>query len=301
MKKWLRYLLVTILVLSCLSLCGCSFSQNEKFYKEAEKLFKEGKYMEAEQKYFYLHTVAKYKDSEAKHKMCYYEYGKQLIAEEDWTAAQIQFEKISNYKDSQDYISMCEANLAYEYLFSGLKEYELVMSDLELTSYGKVSLGGSKYGELFSTGVHFTSEEFIAFTDNDKLTVFEVIAKNMSLLTSECSITSGDAVYGYANRGTENVLLKDGIEILTRKSIDSPTYKTFLKGEKCPFCNGTGSVRYYYGSSNLEAILSGHDPYTVGECSSCKGKGKFYETVTREDVPKTDAQKIKEGTYETKE
>jgi len=301
MKKWLRYLLVSVLVLSCLSLCGCSFSQNERFYKEAEKLFKQGKFMEAEQKYSYVYATAKYKDSGEKYKLCYYEYGKQLIAEEDWTAAKIQFEKISDYKDSQDYISMCEANLAYEALSSGLKEYELGMSDLELTSYGKVSLGGSKYGELFSTGAHFTSEEFSAFTDNDKLTVFEVVEKGR-LLATDCSFTSGDAVYGYAHRGTENVLLKDGIVILTRQRIDSPaSNKTFMKGETCPFCNGTGSVRYYYGSSNLEAILSDHDPYTVGECTSCEGKGKYYETVKREDVPKTDAQKMKEGTYETKE
>lgn len=45
-------------------------------------------------------------------------------------------------------------------------------------------------------------------------------------------------------------------------------------GEKCYWCNGTGSVRYNYGSSDLEAILSGHDPYTYGTCASCGGTGK---------------------------
>lgn len=44
--------------------------------------------------------------------------------------------------------------------------------------------------------------------------------------------------------------------------------------KKCIVCNGTGHVRYYYGSSDLEAILSGHDPYTIGECTSCNGTGK---------------------------
>lgn len=43
---------------------------------------------------------------------------------------------------------------------------------------------------------------------------------------------------------------------------------------KCYWCNGTGSVRYNYGSSDLEAILSGHDPYTYGTCASCGGTGK---------------------------
>lgn len=43
---------------------------------------------------------------------------------------------------------------------------------------------------------------------------------------------------------------------------------------KCIVCNGTGYVKYYYGSSDLEAWLTGHDAYTVGECTSCKGTGK---------------------------
>lgn len=44
--------------------------------------------------------------------------------------------------------------------------------------------------------------------------------------------------------------------------------------EECYFCNGTGVVRYNYGSSDLEAILSGHDPYTYGQCASCGGIGR---------------------------
>lgn len=44
--------------------------------------------------------------------------------------------------------------------------------------------------------------------------------------------------------------------------------------EKCIVCNGTGYVRYYYGESDLEAYLTGHDPYTVGECTSCDGEGE---------------------------
>lgn len=45
-------------------------------------------------------------------------------------------------------------------------------------------------------------------------------------------------------------------------------------GGKCPNCNGTGYVKYYYGSSDLEAWLSGHDSYTTGPCSMCGGTGK---------------------------
>jgi len=45
---------------------------------------------------------------------------------------------------------------------------------------------------------------------------------------------------------------------------------------KCVICNGTGHVRYYYGSSDFEAWLTGHDAYTVGTCTSCGGTGKAW-------------------------
>lgn len=45
-------------------------------------------------------------------------------------------------------------------------------------------------------------------------------------------------------------------------------------GAKCPNCNGTGYAKFYYGDSDLQAYLEGHDPYTVGECPLCDGTGK---------------------------
>lgn len=41
-----------------------------------------------------------------------------------------------------------------------------------------------------------------------------------------------------------------------------------------PACGGTGYVRYNYGDSDLEALLTGHDSYTLGKCTSCNGTGK---------------------------
>ena len=43
---------------------------------------------------------------------------------------------------------------------------------------------------------------------------------------------------------------------------------------ECISCNGTGLVKYYYGGSDLEAVLSGHDPYTVKKCTICNETGK---------------------------
>ncbi len=47
-----------------------------------------------------------------------------------------------------------------------------------------------------------------------------------------------------------------------------------LPGGKCSICNGTGSVKYYYGDSDLQAYLDGQDPYTFGVCTACNGTGK---------------------------
>ena len=47
----------------------------------------------------------------------------------------------------------------------------------------------------------------------------------------------------------------------------------------CSMCNGTGSVKYYYGGSALEAALDGYNDYEYGPCTSCDGTGYTYVTV----------------------
>ena len=47
--------------------------------------------------------------------------------------------------------------------------------------------------------------------------------------------------------------------------------------KKCETCNGTGYIKYNYGSSDLEALLDGEAPYTVSECYKCHGTGKVTE------------------------
>ena len=54
---------------------------------------------------------------------------------------------------------------------------------------------------------------------------------------------------------------------------DTATESSGSSSGPCPACNGTGTIRFYYGSSDLEAILSGHDPYTLGTCPMCNGRG----------------------------
>lgn len=49
------------------------------------------------------------------------------------------------------------------------------------------------------------------------------------------------------------------------------------KRETCINCGGSGSVKYYYGSSAYEAALNGQDDYEFGPCPMCDGKGYTYE------------------------
>ncbi|MBO5935582.1 MAG: hypothetical protein J6Q94_08870 [Clostridia bacterium] len=59
-----------------------------------------------------------------------------------------------------------------------------------------------------------------------------------------------------------------------KPSSSSSSGSSYGSSGKCAVCNGSGYVKYYYGSSDLEAYLSGHDPYTVGKCTSCGGTGR---------------------------
>lgn len=65
-------------------------------------------------------------------------------------------------------------------------------------------------------------------------------------------------------------LKKNGAEIY-REEKDSKESKE--SKEVCPVCGGSGLIKYNYGSSDLEAVLSGHDPYTFSQCYKCLGKG----------------------------
>lgn len=75
---------------------------------------------------------------------------------------------------------------------------------------------------------------------------------------------SSDAQLAYDAKVGDNIYSVIGYS----GSSDNGSSKT-----KCLVCNGTGYVRYYYGSSDLEAYLDGYDPYSIGECPSCDGKG----------------------------
>lgn len=252
-------------------------------YHKAKELYEAGEYDQAAELFFPLYYGEDpYRDSEEMFCRCYYDKGNLLLAEKQWGEARNCFDRVDTYLDAQDLIALCEAQLALNSMNENMGEYlTCQLPDLVLDSQEKYSLGNSKYGEIFTTAAHFSSHGFAELSDEDKLTVFEVM-ENTYLLASGCSITSGGSVYEYQNSGRENQLKKDGETVLTRLCVDSPTYVelNYSIGD-CSHCNGTGYVRYYYGDSDLEAILTGHDPFTTGKCTSCNGTG----TVTSYGSP----------------
>ena len=56
-------------------------------------------------------------------------------------------------------------------------------------------------------------------------------------------------------------------------SYSKDSYSSSTEKVTCSMCNGTGLVKYYYGSSALEAAMDGHDDYEYGKCTSCDGTG----------------------------
>jgi hypothetical protein len=88
---------------------------------------------------------------------------------------------------------------------------------------------------------------------------------------NEYAVAYDRDVYGYAS----GIIKKNGEKVYSYyKAGNYGDYDGSGGSGSCPMCNGTGSVRYNYGSSDLEAILSGHDPYTYGPCTSCGGTGR---------------------------
>lgn len=59
------------------------------------------------------------------------------------------------------------------------------------------------------------------------------------------------------------------------KDVEESLEKLTAK-DKCTLCNATGAVKYYYGGSDMEAYLDGHEPSWYGQCPSCDGKGSVY-------------------------
>ena len=113
-------------------------------------------------------------------------------------------------------------------------------------------------------------------------------SRNFDLNGSKVITTAGTYVLttGFQGKATTSVLKKDGTALYSMLTGDAnKRYTGYRSGGSgssggnrvtCSICNGTGKVRYYYGSSSTEAALAGKNDYEYGPCTSCGGKGYVY-------------------------
>ena len=164
------------------------------------------------------------------------------------------------------------------------KYSEAALSDFVVKEIRSYTL----FGDIHEYPV-FSSDEFDTLTNEEKLIAMEIIhdlriseysTKVNSLSLYRSVVETPEGLYEYEEEGSPTIsrINLNGEKLYDHKLIDSPTraetsYSGGTQRKKCATCNGTGYVRYYYGSSDLEAILTGHDTFTVGKCPSCKGTG----------------------------
>lgn len=91
---------------------------------------------------------------------------------------------------------------------------------------------------------------------------------------SETILLKGDIIAYISPNATLAYPAKVGDNINDVVNEDVIGAKSASSGNKCPNCNGSGYVKYYYGDSNLQAYFDGYDPYTIGKCPSCHGTGR---------------------------
>lgn len=108
---------------------------------------------------------------------------------------------------------------------------------------------------------------------SDSIYLLKIVSNGNDYDASISNSYYAETVWTY----TESFLMKNGQRIYSesrKPPSNSSSTSSSTSDQKCYWCNGTGYIRYNYGSSDLEAILSGHDPYTYGICGGCGGTGK---------------------------
>lgn len=184
-----------------------------------------------------------------------------------------------DYKRHKDYVEEKENTMRTGIL--------TVAEKYGLTDIQDVEFEWGSGDDSHKYSVSIESELFGSLSDEDKMLYyrdvswetdlyFDIDGSSLSNEVGCLKIYSGEDLYEYADHYGRK-LYKNGeviAEEVKKSSNNSSNNSSKKSGKKCSMCNGTGSVKYYYGESDLEAILTGHDPYTFGPCPSCDGTGK---------------------------
>lgn len=268
-KHFLRAVsLMLVLVMFSAMLGGCGVTYDKTLcklqYKEADKLYKDGEYYKAAKIFGSLMgtkvktgEIVFYKDSLDRMHECYYKDGKRLMEEGEMSVASSRFEDAGDYEDSRELFTTCAAQHSYEILLARLADQGFPDLDVTVDSY-EFYISNEV---LWRVRMAYSSDGFADLEDAVKMQVLQMFPDK--------SLTSRGSEYLYEKSYLYHNVYKDG-EVIYQVYEEPP--KPGSPGV-CPNCNGSGLVKFYYGSSDLEAWLDGYDPYTVGPCSTCEGTG----------------------------
>lgn len=147
----------------------------------------------------------------------------------------------------------------------------------------------------------YESDQFAALSDEEKLKIMieleavtydnkDVFPEGTGLSgrTADVRIACGNDIYWHStNDGFSKLVKNHECLVAVESGIAEQINESYLQmmeenarsssgssSGDCYVCSGTGSVKYYYGESALEAALNGQNDYEYGVCPSCHGTGK---------------------------
>ncbi|MBQ8589211.1 MAG: hypothetical protein IJ486_02020 [Firmicutes bacterium] len=199
----------------------------------------------------------------------------------------------ANYTDNgyEKDIEYLKLQIKYEEILNAIKSYESDMAEVQASIDELTSDYDEEMTEIEED--RKDGEERVKLSrDDDKLKVFFLeLAEDMKVeevgeasdaeeydTFRKIAVEEGETDTGWLETTPEYAAdLEDMTSTYTPPSSGSGGSGGFggSGGIKCSNCNGTGGVKYYYGSSDLEAILNGHDSSWYGPCGSCGGDGRI--------------------------
>lgn len=202
------------------------------------------------------------------------------IYENDSVQIDVQYDHVS------EYVEKTKKTISYDALYFVIEnktdQYITVTIPCEIKELTK-GCENTKFDSSYKLHPY----EAIGPSDIGKIRA-KIWSKSRNKNEVEFSVTYGDVLVESISE--EDYLLakeeKDKRIEEASKPVESSTVE---KQIKCSLCNGTGKVKYYYGESEIDAIIDGKNDYELGDCTSCGGNGYTIKNISKED---SDAGKV---------
>lgn len=270
-KKFLVSVLAIFLLVAVVA--GVYLTKDLRAYKKAEQFYQAGDYLAAIEIY---EAVFPYGESYDRLRLSYHELAEAARTEKEWETAieyyQEEYHWGTDWRITDEWIAECQTEMLFETMQPLLEKYDL--SSPAMTEFGYFIAGG-EYAGYADAAISVVG--FEALSDEEKLKFFEDLEADETIRVkpNATQIVSESHTYDAVIDEYEKSLSKDDVEILHTKLKDRPA---FVQGGgssgKCPRCNGTGVMKYYYGGSALEAAMNGYADSWYGQCGSCQGTGR---------------------------